>query len=108
MYFPIWKSIYSKLHFNNTKAKLFRSIVDEYYKPLHRKFFKIMYIYSQSKSFDLLTSFNWKQVTLMNQSPSSRNQQSSLKLLGRLLLTLVTYFTYFGFRIGYKQMFLKK
>ena len=91
MYFPIWKSIYSNLHFNNTKAKLFRSIVDEYYKPLHRKFFKIMYIYSQSKSFDLLTSFNWKQVTLMNQSPSSRNQQSSLKLLGRLLLTLVTY-----------------
>ena len=57
MYFPIWKSIYSNLHFNNTKAKLFRSIVDEYYKPLHMKFFKIMYIYSQSKSFALLPSF---------------------------------------------------
>ena len=68
MYFPIWKSIYSNLHFNNTKAKLFRSIVDEYYKPLHRKFFKIMYIYSQSKSFDLLTSFNWKQVTPAHES----------------------------------------
>ena len=31
MYFPIWKSIYSNLHFNNNKAKLFRSI-DEYYR----------------------------------------------------------------------------
>ena len=32
-YFPIRKSIYSNVQFNNTKAKLFRSIVDEYYKP---------------------------------------------------------------------------
>ena len=62
-YFPIRKSIYSNLQFNNTKAKLFRSIVDEYYKPLHRKFLKIMYIYSQSKSFDLLTSFSWKKAS---------------------------------------------
>lgn len=49
--------MYSNLHFNNTKAKLSRSIVDEYYKPLHMKFFKIMFIYSQSKSFALLPSF---------------------------------------------------
>ena len=98
-YFPTWKSIYSNLHFNNTKLKLFRSIVDEYYKPLLRKFFKIMYIYSQSKSFDLLTSFNWKQVTLMNQSPSSRFLQSSSKLLGRLLLTLACFSVWFQDRI---------
>ena len=42
MYFPIWESIYSNLRFNNTKAKLFKSIIDEYsmYESLHRKFFK--------------------------------------------------------------------
>ena len=40
-----------------TKRNCLDLIVDEYYKPLHRKFFKIMYIYSQSKSFDLLPSF---------------------------------------------------
>ena len=53
-------------------------------------------IYSQSKSFDLLTSFNWKQVTLMNQSPSSRYQQSSSKLLGSVQKTA----TYFGLFLG--------
>ena len=72
---------------------------DEYYKPLHRKFLKIMYIYSQSKSFDLLTSFNWKQVTRMNQSPSSRYLQSSSKLLGRLLLALACFSSCFQNRI---------
>ena len=98
MCFPIWKSIYSNLDFNNTKLKLFRSI-DEYYKPLCRKFFKIMYIYSQSKSFHLLTSFNWKQVTLMNQSPSSRYLQLSSKLLGRLPRTLACFSACFQDRI---------
>ena len=53
-----------------------------------------MYIYSQSKSFDLLTSFSWKQVTLMHESFALKPVSTIIvKIVGKTA-------TYFGLFLG--------
>ena len=68
-------------------------LMNTMYESLHRKFFKIMYIYSQSKSFDLLTSFKLE--------TSHAHESVALKPVSTIIVEIVgKTATYFGLFLG--------